>query len=99
MDPIVRVSRDGQVFRSALGDALPQQIAPGIIRVAVAPVLGFSIQRGGSTICAGILGRGQPVQRVIGKALVAAAVFVVVIPKTFPLSVPLPAVPFPTWKS
>src|SRR5205807_5152150 len=55
VNPVVRVGGNDQVFRAAFGDALAQQVAPGIIAVAVAPVLRFAVDRCGSAVSARVL--------------------------------------------
>jgi hypothetical protein len=49
----VCVGGDEQVFRAALGDALVEQVAPGVLAVAVAPVLALAAEHRGRTVCIG----------------------------------------------
>ncbi len=79
--------------------AFDEQIAPGVIAVAVAPVLGLVLQNFSRAIRSRILRRGQAVQRIVGESLVAArGVFVIGDAKNISV-VTAGRVPFPTWKS
>jgi hypothetical protein len=73
-----------------------QEIAPGVVRVAVAPELRLSLHHD-CAVAAGVPGRGEAVQRIVSEALVARGALLLVMPQTLPLSVPV--VPFPRWKS
>ena len=70
MDPVVRVGGDTQVLRRTLGDALAQQVAPGIVTVAVAPVLGLAVDRCCGAVGSSILRRDEPVQRIVREGLI-----------------------------
>src|SRR6266567_5944672 len=52
---IVIARGDAQVLRSALGDVLGEQIAPGIISVVVAPEFGFVLEDDLVAVCARVL--------------------------------------------
>src|SRR6185312_16727623 len=67
-----------QQLCAALGDALAGEIAPRVVAVVVAPVFRLSIHGCSSAVGPRVLGRGETVQQVISKTLVAGAVTVVV---------------------
>jgi hypothetical protein len=73
------IGRGGEndVFRRAFGWCLGQQIAPGVLRVAIAPELRFAIQHGDRAVGSRVLRRHQAVERVVGEALISGSVFVV----------------------
>ena len=81
----MRVSGDLQIFRAALGDGFLEHVAPGVIHVAVAPVLTLVLQDFGRAVSARVLRRGQPVQRIVSERLVAIAVTIVVNSKDIPV--------------
>src|SRR5205807_2044807 len=62
--------------RRAFGGGLAQQIAPGIIAVAVAPVFGVAVGKDLGAIRPGVLGGDQAVERVVGERLVSGLVAV-----------------------
>jgi hypothetical protein len=53
---VVNHGRGTQVLCATLGDGLVGEIAPRVITVAVAPVLGFGVDGGGGAIGSGVLG-------------------------------------------
>src|SRR5262249_28445596 len=59
------------------GDGLREQVAPGVVPVAVAPVLGLAVDGGGRAVDARVLRGGQPVQLIVGETLVARVLAVV----------------------
>lgn len=73
----MRVGGETQVLCSVLGDCFSQQVAPGVIGVAVAPVFGLVLQDFCVAIGPGVLGGSHAVQPVIGEGLVAVGVFVI----------------------
>jgi hypothetical protein len=73
----MRVGGNVQVFRAAFGDGLLQQIAPRVIAICVAPVFCLILENLGCAISSSILRRGQAVQRIVSKCLVAVLVFVI----------------------
>lgn len=83
MNPVMGVSGDTQIFCAALGDNFIEQIAPGIVGVAVTPVFRLVLEHHGCANSARVLCRGQAVQQIIGEGLVAASscVFVIRDPK------------------
>jgi len=58
---------------------LLQQVAPRVIAVRVAPVFRLILKHHGCAIGPGILGRGEPVQRILSERLIAAVGCVFVI--------------------
>jgi hypothetical protein len=74
---VVRGIGHAQVFRRAFGHTLAQQVPPGIVVVAVAPVLGMTVEKSLGAVGSGVLRRGQPVQRIVSKRLIAALVAIV----------------------
>ncbi len=71
------VGGETQVFRAAFSNCFSQQVAPGVVGVAVAPVFGLVLQHFGRAIGPGILRRGHPIQPIIGEGLVAVGFFVI----------------------
>ena len=60
-----------------VGDGLRQQVAPGVVPVAVAPVLGLAVDGDGRAVGARVLRGGQPVQLIVREGLVAGVLAVV----------------------
>src|SRR5437762_6305447 len=73
---IVRGCGQAQVLCRALGWGLTQEVAPGFVVVAIAPVLGMTIRKDHGAVRPGVLRRGQPVERIIGERLVSRLVTV-----------------------
>src|SRR5205807_10264235 len=76
LQPVVHACSQAQVFCRAFGGGLAQQIAAGIIAVAVAPVFGVAVGKDLGAIGPGVLGGDQPVERVVGERLVSGLVAV-----------------------
>src|SRR5262249_47282801 len=60
-----------------LGDGFALQVAPGVVTVAVAPVLGLAVDGGEGAVGARVLRGDKPVQRIVVEGLATSAVTVV----------------------
>ncbi len=79
LESVVRVHGYAQVLARALvgHELLLCQVAPGIVDVGVAPELVDVTQHSDPTVRPRVLGREQPIKRIVSKRLVAGLVTVV----------------------
>src|SRR5207245_3976937 len=74
---VIGCNRDAEVLCGAFRRLFNQQVAPRIVGISIAPELGFSIEDRHAAIDTKVLGRGQTVQGVVSKYLIASLVAIV----------------------